>query len=149
MAFRHNKSADIEAGLFFTLFGSLTAMLSLQYRLGTVAMMGPGMFPLILGVLLTIIGLAILAKGLLNGKEMAKDIALKPALFVAASLLVFAFLVVSVGLLVAVPAQVFVALWASHHFTLRRAIALSAGILAFCYVVFLYLLGISVPMIAV
>lgn len=149
MAFRHNKSADIEAGLFFILFGSLTAALSLQYRLGTIAMMGPGMFPLILGVLLAVIGLGIVAKGLLAGDETARDIPLKPALLVAASLLVFAFLVVSVGLLVAVPAQIFVALWASHHFTLKRAIALSAGILAFCYVVFVYFLGVSAPMIAV
>lgn len=149
MAFRHNKSADIEAGLFFTLFGSLTAALSLQYRLGTIAMMGPGMFPLILGVLLAVIGLGIVAKGLLAGEEKARDIPLKPALLIAASLLVFAFLVVSVGLLAAVPVQVFVALWASHHFTWKRAIALSAGILAFCYVVFVYLLGISAPMIAV
>jgi hypothetical protein len=149
MAFKPNKAADIEAGVFFTLFGSVTAAMSLQYPLGTMARMGPGMFPLILGVFLAIVGLMILASGVLTGGEDAKSLPLKPALLIAASLLVFAFLALSVGLLVAIPAQVLVALWASEHFTLKRAVLLSAGLLAFCYVVFVYFLGISLPLIAV
>lgn len=149
MASRSSKTADIEAGVFFALLGGLTAALSLRYPLGTIAVMGPGMFPLILGVLLTTLGLSILAKGLLMEGEDARRFPIGSAILIAASLLVFAFLVVSVGLLVAVPAQVFVALWASDHFTFKRAVALSAGLLAFCYVVFIYFLGVSVPMIAV
>jgi hypothetical protein len=148
MAFKSKKNADIEAGILFTLFGAVTAAMSLQYPLGTIAMMGPGMFPLILGVFLTIIGLMILASGIFVGGEDIRHLPLKPALLIAASLLVFAFLALSVGLLVAIPAQVFVALWASEHFTLKRAVLLSAGLLAFCYVVFIYFLGISVPLIA-
>ena len=148
MAFRLNKSADVEAGLFFTLFGSLTAGLSLEYRLGTFGEMGPGMFPLMLGIILSIIGLVILTTGLTTGGEEPKSLSLKAAILLAASLLVFAFLVTSVGLLVAVPAQVFVSLWASDHFTLKRAVAISAGLLAFCQVVFVYFLGTAVPLVA-
>lgn len=149
VSFRLNNKADVEAGLFFTLFGGLTAALSLQYEMGTIAAMGPGMFPLILGVLLTILGLVILMKGMLGGGETAKALPRKPAILVSLSLLAFAFLVLSVGLVAAVPAQIFIALWASDHFTLKRAIALSIGLLLFCYVVFIYFLGIAVPMIAV
>lgn len=148
MAFRLNKSADVEAGLFFTLFGSLTAGLSLEYRLGTFGEMGPGMFPLMLGIILSIIGLVILTTGLTTGGEEPRSLSLKAAILLAASLLVFAFLVTSVGLLVAVPAQVFVSLWASDHFTLKRAVAISAGLLAFCQVVFVYFLGTAVPLVA-
>jgi len=149
MAFRSNKTADVEAGLLFTLFGAITAALSLQYPLGTVAMMGPGMFPFLLGVILSVLGLAILAKGLLAEGEEAKNFPLRPAILIPASLLIFALLVVWVGLLVAVPAQVFVALWASEHFTFKRAVVLSAGLVAFCYMVFVHFLGIAVPLIAV
>lgn len=148
MAYRSNSTADIEAGLFFTLFGATTAVLSLQYPLGTIAMMGPGMFPFLLGVILAILGLAILAKGILAEGEEAGNFPLKPAILIPASLLVFALLVVWAGLLIAVPAQVFVALWASDHFTVKRAAALSAGLLAFCYIVFVHFLGIAVPLIA-
>ena len=149
MAFRFNRTADLEAGLFFTLFGATTAALSLQYPLGTIAMMGPGMFPFLLGVILSILGLAILAKGLLAEGEEGQSFPLRPAILIPVSLLIFALLVVWVGLLVAVPAQVFVALWASDHFTFKRAAALSAGLLVFCYIVFVHFLGIAVPLIAV
>lgn len=149
MIFKANKQADFEAGLFFALFGCLTAALSLQYPLGTVAAMGPGMFPLILGIVLAIIGLAILAKSLLVKGEEIRSLPFWPAILITLSLLVFAFLVLSVGLVAAIPAQVFVALWASEHFTWKRAAALSVGLLVFCYVVFIHFLGIAVPMIAV
>lgn len=149
VSFRLNNKADVEAGLFFTLFGGLTAGLSLQYQVGTIAAMGPGMFPLILGVILTILGLVILAKGVMAGGETTRSLPLRAVLLITLSLLVFAVLVLSLGLVAAVPAQVFIALWASDHFTLKRAIALSIGLLLFCYLVFSYFLGIAVPMIAV
>lgn len=149
MFFRLKDKADVEAGLFFTLFGGLTAGLSLQYQMGTIAAMGPGMFPLILGIMLTAIGLIILAKGVMAGGETIRSLSLKAAFLITLSLLVFAALVLAVGLVAAVPAQVFIALWASDHFTLKRAIALSIGLLLFCYLVFIYFLGVAVPMIAI
>ncbi|WP_105431817.1 MULTISPECIES: tripartite tricarboxylate transporter TctB family protein [Neorhizobium] len=144
-----NGKADIEAGLFFTLFGGLTAGLSLQYQMGTIAAMGPGLFPFMLGILLAVIGLVIFAKGLLGNGENARNLPLWPVILITASLLVFAFLVLTAGLAVAVTAQVVIALRASEHFTWKRAVALSAGLLIFCYVVFVYFLGISLPMIVV
>lgn len=148
MIFKSNGQADVEAGLFFTGFGVLTAALSLQYKLGTIATMGPGMFPLILGVILAILGLFILAKGFMGKGEQAKSLPIKPILLITASVIVFALLLLTAGLLFAIPAQVVVALWASEHFTWKRALLLSAGLLAFCYGVFVYFLGISVPLIA-
>jgi len=147
--FKSNGRADAEAGLFFTFFGILTAVLSLQYRLGTISTMGPGMFPLILGILLATLGLVILAKGLLGTGELARPLPLKPVLLITASVIVFALLLFTVGLLFAIPAQVVVALYASEHFTWKRAFWLSLGLLAFCYGVFVYFLGISVPLLAI
>lgn len=149
MALRSNRTADVEAGLLFTLFGAVTAALSLQYPLGTIAMMGPGMFPFLLGVILSVLGLAILAKGLVAESEQARSFPLRPAILIPVSLLIFALLIVWAGLLIAVPAQVFVALWASDHFTFKRAVVLSVGLLVFCYIVFVHFLGIAVPLIAV
>lgn len=144
-----NRKADIEAGLFFTLFGGLTAGLSLQYQMGTIAAMGPGFFPFMLGVLLTVIGLIIFAKGVMAKGEIVRSLPLWPTILITASLLVFAVLVMTAGLAAAVTAQVIVALLASEHFTWKRAAGLSVGLLVFCYVVFVHFLGITVPMIAV
>lgn len=135
--------------MFFTAFGILTAVLSLQYRLGTIAKMGPGMFPLMLGCILSVVGLAILVPGLRGRGEMARPLPIKAAILIALSILAFAFLLLKVGLAAAIPAQVVIALLASEHFTWKRALALSVGILAFCYGVFVYFLGISVPLLAV
>ena len=148
MIFKSNGKADLEAGLFFMSFGTLTAVLSQQYRLGTIAQMGPGMFPMMLGVILAVLGGVILIKGLSGRGEQARPLPLKPIILITISILVFALLLLTAGLLFALPAQVIIALAASEHFTWRRAIALSAGLLAFCYGVFVYLLGISVPMLA-
>lgn len=149
MIFKTNGRADIEAGLFFTFFGTLTAALSLQYRLGTIAAMGPGMFPFILGVILAVLGAVILIKGILGGGEEARPLPLRVTVLITLSILAFAFLLLTAGLLVALPVQVAIALWASEHFTWKRVIALSVGLLAFCYGVFVYLLGLSVPLLAV
>ncbi len=149
MIFKTNGRADVEAGLFFTLFGAVTAALSLQYRMGTVASMGPGMFPFLLGVILAILGAVILIKGLLGGGEEARPLPLRATILITLSILAFAFLLLTAGLLVALPAQVAIALWASEHFSWKRMIGLSLGLLAFCYGVFVYFLGMSVPLIAV
>ncbi|KQX40192.1 hypothetical protein ASD04_06035 [Devosia sp. Root436] len=141
--------ADLEAGLFFTGFGVLTAVLSLQYPLGTIAMMGPGMFPFMLGTILAILGLVMLLSGLSGMGEESRSLPLVPIILISLSILAFAVLLVRVGLAAAIVAQVFIALWASEHFSWRRAVALSLGLLAFCYVVFVYFLGISVPLLAV
>lgn len=140
--------ADVEAGAFFALFGTVTAVLSLQYGIGTAAEMGPGYFPLTMGVLLTIIGLAILVNGLVNNAEKASTLNVKPMIVVALSLIAFAVLIVNVGLIFAVPVLVFISLLASDHFSVSRALMLSAGLLLFCYLVFVRFLGVAVPMIA-
>jgi Tripartite tricarboxylate transporter TctB family len=140
--------ADIEAGAFFSLFGAATALLSLQYKMGTAAEMGPGFFPLLLGVLLTVIGVGILLKGISGHGENSRGVSLRALFFIALSLALFAILMVTAGMLFAVPALVFVSLLASDHFTFVRAAAISAGLVVFCYVVFVHLLGVSAPMIA-
>jgi hypothetical protein len=140
--------ADVEAGAFFALFGAVTAVLSLQYGIGTAAEMGPGYFPLTMGVLLTIIGSMILINGLVSYAEESSNLNLNSMTVVAVSLIAFAVLIVNAGLIFAVPVLVFVSLLASDHFSIRRAFILSASLLLFCYLVFVRFLGVAVPMIA-
>lgn len=54
------QKKDFYAGLLIAIFGASVALGSMDYRLGSLMHMGPGMFPLILGALLVITGVLIL-----------------------------------------------------------------------------------------
>jgi uncharacterized membrane protein len=57
---------DFYAGLTVSLFGAGVTLNSMTYDLGNPMHMGPGMFPLILGILMTFVGLLILASALVT-----------------------------------------------------------------------------------
>ena len=54
------KKRDFYAGGLMTLLGAAVTLDSMTYTLGTLTHMGPGMFPLMLGVTLTFVGVLIL-----------------------------------------------------------------------------------------
>src|SRR5690606_15795292 len=56
---RLRNQQDFWAGVMFTLIGVLFAFFSTSYEVGTAARMGPGYFPLVLGILLAVLGLII------------------------------------------------------------------------------------------
>ena len=60
------KKKDFYAGLAMTLLGAGVALNSTTYNLGTLMHMGPGMFPFILGILLTFVGILIFVSGLVT-----------------------------------------------------------------------------------
>ena len=57
MDYKLYRHPDGQAGIFFSLFGAFTAWQSTQYPLGRGSQMGPGMFPLVLGLLLLLVGI--------------------------------------------------------------------------------------------
>jgi hypothetical protein len=60
------KKRDFYAGGLMTLLGAAITLDSSTYSLGTLMHMGPGMFPFILGVVLTFIGILILGTALVT-----------------------------------------------------------------------------------
>ena len=55
---------DFFSGLMFTVVGAAFAYGATSYNIGTGARMGPGYFPLLLGVILALLGATILFKAL-------------------------------------------------------------------------------------
>ena len=67
-------STDMKSGLFFAVVGVFAVWRGLDYDMGTAARMGPGYFPVVLGGVLALLGLAILGRGLLEpGEEEPQD----------------------------------------------------------------------------
>ena len=71
---RFYKTADGQSGLFFTALGAFVVWQASTYSIGTVAKMGPGYFPLVLGILLTIVGLAVTFKSIRTSQRSGRPV---------------------------------------------------------------------------
>ncbi|MEG0201441.1 MAG: tripartite tricarboxylate transporter TctB family protein, partial [Comamonas sp.] len=90
---------DFFSGLMFLVVGLAFAIGASNYTIGSGARMGPGYFPLILGVLMAILGAAICVSGLTKGPQGGDKIgkwAWKPVFFVLAANFAFGILLVGV-----------------------------------------------------
>ena len=90
---------DLIAGLIFVAFGLAFAGTALTYDLGSALRMGPGYFPLVLGGLLVLLGLAIAAEGCCAARDAPiGPIPWRGLLFLTAAVLVFGFFVRRLGI---------------------------------------------------
>ena len=99
---------DFWAGLLFVSFGVLALFVGRDYPVGTAMRMGPGYFPMILGGLVSLLGLALTVRGLLVRGEAIEKLAILPLVLVLASVAIFAWTVEDFGILAAVAGVVVV-----------------------------------------
>jgi len=138
---------DQIAGLIFVAFGLAFAGTALTYDLGSALRMGPGYFPLVLGGLLVLLGLAIAAEGYLRGREAPiGPIPWRGLLFLTAAVLVFGLFVRRLGLAPALFLTVLLAAFSSERTSLLAALAMAAGLTIVCVLIFVEGLGIPVPL---
>ncbi|MBC7214174.1 MAG: tripartite tricarboxylate transporter TctB family protein [Burkholderiaceae bacterium] len=131
---------DFFAGLMFMAVGVAFAWGSTNYQIGTGARMGPGYFPLLLGVLLALIGAVVTFTATTVETEDGDPIgrwAWRPLVFILAANFAFGILlgglpslgIPPMGLIVAIYALVFIASLASDRFK-PLEVAILATILA-------------------
>ncbi|HEY6002850.1 MAG TPA: tripartite tricarboxylate transporter TctB family protein [Anaeromyxobacter sp.] len=142
------SSKDFFAGVVFVAFGALFALGSLSYRMGTAARMGPGYFPLVLGCLLSALGLAILVRGLAFSARSGpiERFRLKPMLFVLVPIAAFTLLLRPAGLVLSVAVLVLGSSRGSHDFRLRESIVNTAALLLLTVAIFVWGLGMQIPL---
>ncbi|GAB4088391.1 tripartite tricarboxylate transporter TctB family protein [Hydrogenophaga soli] len=147
---------DFGAGLMFTVVGGGFAYGATTYQVGDAARMGPGYFPLMLGVILALMGLAVLAKSFVHGSpdgDKIGAIAWRPLSFVLLANVVFGVLLVGLpsiglpgmGLVVAIFGLTFIASLAGDDFRLKEVLILSAILSAGSYVAFVWALKLQFP----
>lgn len=147
---------DFFAGLMFMGVGVAFAWGATTYNVGTGARMGPGYFPLMLGVLLAIIGAAITFTALVfeteGGGKIGK-IAWKPLVFVIGANVIFGILLAGVGkfgipafgLIVGIYALVFVASMAEAGWKFRTTLILATVLAVGSYLAFVVALKLQFP----
>lgn len=147
---------DFFAGLMFLAIGLAFAIGAVDYNIGTGARMGPGYFPMILGVLMSILGVAIASKGLIvetpDGDKIGKW-AWKQVFFILAANFAFGVLLVGVpalgipqfGLIVAIYGLVFIASVAGSTFNVKEVAILATCLAVGSYVAFVWALNLQFP----
>ena len=140
---------DFWSGLLFLAFGAAAMAIALWqgYDIGTPRKMGPGYFPIWLGGILSVIGLALAVRGLVRpGAEVPFGrLAWRPLALVTVGTLVFGLSVDYVGLAPAVAALVLITAYASDRFRLAWAVPLALGLALFSVLVFIKGLGVALP----
>ena len=148
---RIKSQKDFFAGLMFSAVGVAFAVGAGNYTIGSAARMGPGYFPLLLGILLGVLGLAIMFSGLTvetaDGEKVGKW-AWKQIFFVLMANFLFGVLlgglptlgIPAMGLIIAIYALTIVASLAGSQFKLRDVLILATVLAAGSYVAFLWAL---------
>jgi len=147
---------DFFSGLIFMAAGLAFAWGATSYTIGEGARMGPGYFPLMLGVLLTAIGLFVTFQALVLETEDDEKIgaaAWKPLLFIIGANIVFGILlgglpslgIPAMGLMVAIVALTFIAALAGEEFKLKEVAILAVILAVGSYLAFIYLLKLQMP----
>jgi hypothetical protein len=153
---RIKSQKDFWSGLLFMSAGVAFAWGATNYTIGEGARMGPGYFPLMLGILLSLIGLFIVFEALVVETEDGEPIgtwAWKPLFFIIGSNVIFGVLLAGVprlgipamGLIVAIYALVFVASLAGEEHKTREVFVLATALALGSYLAFIVLLKLQFP----
>lgn len=147
---------DFFSGLMFMGVGIAFAWGATTYNVGNGARMGPGYFPLVLGVLMAILGTAITFKALVVETEDGDPIgkwAWKPLGYILAANFIFgvllgglpAFGIPAMGMVLAIVALTFISAMAGNEFKFKEVLILSIVLAVGSYLAFVVLLKLQFP----
>jgi uncharacterized membrane protein YhdT len=149
---RVNWKRDYYAGALMLLLGVGAAVTGTGYKFGTLARMGPGFMPVMLGIVLAFLGLLIAGTALGSSEpDEKKFLPDNPQWFgwlcIMAGPIMFIILGQYGGMIPAVFACVFVCALGDKTATYKSSLVLAAGITVFGVLLFHYLLNIPFPLI--
>ncbi|MFT2215104.1 tripartite tricarboxylate transporter TctB family protein [Rhizobium giardinii] len=139
------NAKDVITGILMIMIAGLGLYFNQDYEIGTASRMGPGYMPMLVFCLLALFGIGTLVIGLFNGPAQLERWAWRELGLILASLTVFAALLEHVGLATSVLLLVAISSFADKTQTVRGAAGLAAGLVALCWVVFVYLLNLGLP----
>src|SRR5712671_3601786 len=150
-ALRHNmmrirSPKDFWAGLIFIAIGGGFVLLALQYRLGDMHRMGPAMFPTLVGALLAVLGAIIALRSFAFEGEPVPRFYLRPIGVSLLAIVLFGVALQWLGLIAAVAVLVLVGAYAARDVRPLENLALAAVMIAFSVGVFVWLLGLPLPL---
>lgn len=147
---------DFFSGLMFMGVGTAFAWGATTYTVGEGARMGPGYFPLMLGVLMTILGVVITFKSLVievEGGDRIGQWAWKPLCFIILANLAFGVLLAglpsiklpAMGMILAIYALTFISSMAEAGWKVKNTFILATVLAIGSYIAFVWALKLQFP----
>jgi len=134
---------DLFGGLLMMAIGIFAALYAQRYEMGQLQRMGPGYFPVVLGALLAVLGFFIALPAFFREGTSIK-VQWKSLFWVSLSILLFALLLSTLGLIFTTMISVITSSMAST-FTWPKKVLLSAGVALVTYLIFSFGLGMLLP----
>jgi putative tricarboxylic transport membrane protein len=148
MASPIRNQKDFWTGVIYILFGGAAFWIARDYGMGTASRMGPGYFPTVLSALLMLIGVISVVRSFIVPGDPLGKWAIKAAILIIGATVLFGFLIIRAGLIVALLALVLVSAAASEKFRFDwKALAGLVVLIAFCALVFVKGLGVPMPLV--
>lgn len=138
------------SGLMFMGIGIFFAVISmLKYQIGSAARMGPGYFPLALGILLLVLGTIVAISGLKGEYSEENDVEKFDwdilVMFIG-SILLAGLMLDHLGLYISIICLVIFCSLASHEFSFKVALTTAIFMVIFCHFAFVKGLGLIFPL---
>ena len=140
------RRKDFVGGVLILLIGLSTASAAWHYDIGTLRRMGPGFFPLALGVILTLTGALITLTARADAHAVAPAAEWRGWLCISAGIVAFVVVGATLGLLPATFATVFISALGDRQNSLRASLILAVSMSVVCLVVFWWLLQVQMPL---
>jgi Tripartite tricarboxylate transporter TctB family len=139
---------DLLSGVLFIFFGLGTTIVASQYKLGNAMRIGPGTFPIMLGAIVALIGLAVTIRAIRN-PETSETIAswdLQPLLFILLAIIAFSLTISTLGLIPAIVAVVAVGYFASREASPLELACMAIVLCVLSAGIFVYGLNLPIPL---
>lgn len=145
-AYRSGRLKDALSVLFIFALGVYFVVQGRFYPMGTARSMGPGFYPVILGIVAIVISLLILASAFRRPSGPIAPIAWRPLFATAGAILAFIGGMHVLGLLAGVSLSVLVAAMGDPNSKPLSTILLAVGLSLASWLVFVLALGLPIPL---
>lgn len=139
---------DFWSGLMFLVVGIGFAWGATEYSFGSSARPGPGYFPFGLGILLAILGGAVLFKALTiesEGGDPIGGVAWKPLLIIVAAVVLFGLMLPRLGVAITLPVLIVFSAMAGDEFRWRGALLSAVVLTVGSWFIFVWGLNLVLP----
>lgn len=136
---------DFWAGVMFIAFGVGFMIVARNYAMGSSVRMGPAYFPMVLGGILAIIGLAIFVKSFATNGPPVPRIVFRPMTLIILAIVLFGVFLKPLGLVVSAAILIGLGAFGGHEFKTKEVAILYAVLVIFSVLVFVKGLGLPIP----
>ena len=142
------NNKDFWGGVMLIAIGIAAAVMARDYPFGTALRMGPGYFPTVLGGVLALFGLYLLVRSLRSSDVIAGSWSIRALVILPIAFVLFGVLMDRAGFIPALAVLIAGSAAAGREFRLREVALLTAVLIVFCVIVFIWGLGLPYPLLA-